>query len=90
VGRAEGSSFVRTDVFRWPAQGRRAGRIALQPHQGAEALGCYVEYVEEPEDIRLALQRAWKKVEEGTLGFVNVKIDYGARATAVRFSSRET
>jgi len=56
----------------------------------AEALGCYAEYVEEPEAIRPALQRAWKKVEEGMVGFVNVKIDYRARATTVRFSSRET
>ena len=56
----------------------------------AEALGCYAEYVEEPEDIRPALQRAWKKVEEGMVGFVNVKTDYRARATTVRFSSRET
>ena len=56
----------------------------------AEALGCYAEYVEEPEDIRPALQRAWKKVDEGMVGFVNVKTDYRARATTVRFSSRET
>jgi thiamine pyrophosphate-dependent acetolactate synthase large subunit-like protein len=56
----------------------------------AEALGCYAEYVEEPEDIRPALQRTWKKVEEGMVGFVNVKTDYRARATTVRFSSRET
>ncbi|MGH6681606.1 MAG: hypothetical protein ACREDL_22335, partial [Bradyrhizobium sp.] len=56
----------------------------------AEALGCYAEYVEQPEDIRPALQRAWKKVEEGMVGVVNVKTDYRARATTVRFSSRET
>ena len=56
----------------------------------AEALGCYAEYVEEPEEIRPALQRAWQKVEEGIVGFVNVKTDYRARATTVRFSSRET
>jgi thiamine pyrophosphate-dependent acetolactate synthase large subunit-like protein len=56
----------------------------------AEALGCYAEYVEEPEGIRPALDRAWKKVEEGMVGFVNVKTDYRARATTVRFSSRET
>ena len=56
----------------------------------AEALGCYAEYVEEPEGIRPALQRAWRKVEEGMVGFVNVKTDYRARATTVRFSSRET
>jgi thiamine pyrophosphate-dependent acetolactate synthase large subunit-like protein len=56
----------------------------------AEALGCHAEYVEEPEDIRPALQCAGCKVEEGMVGFVNVKIDYRARATTVRFSSRET
>ena len=56
----------------------------------AEALGCYAEYVEQPEDIRPALQRAWNKVEEGMVGFLNVKTDYRARATTVRFSSRET
>ena len=35
----------------------------------AEALGCYAEYVEEPEQIGPALDRAWKKVEEGMVGF---------------------
>jgi thiamine pyrophosphate-dependent acetolactate synthase large subunit-like protein len=53
-------------------------------------LGCYGEYVEQPEDIRPALLRAWKKVEEGMVGFVNVKTDYRARATTVQFSSRMT
>jgi hypothetical protein len=53
-------------------------------------LGCYAEYVEAPEGIRPALDRAWKKVQEGMVGFVNVKTDYRARATTVRFSSRET
>ena len=56
----------------------------------AEALGCWAEYVEEPEEIRPALLRAWNKVEDGMVGFVNVKTDYRARATTVRFSSRET
>jgi hypothetical protein len=36
------------------------------------------------------LQRAWKKVEEGMVGFVNVKTDCRVRATTVRLSSRET
>ena len=48
------------------------------------------KYVEEPDAIRPALQRAWKTVEEGMVGFFDVKTDYRARATAVRFSSRET
>ncbi len=40
------------------------------------------------EDMGPALQRAWNKVEEGMVGFVNVKANY--RARAVPFSSRET
>ena len=56
----------------------------------AEALGCYAEYVEKPEDIRPALERAQKKVDDGMVGFVNVKTDYRARAGTVRFSSYET
>ena len=31
----------------------------------AEALGCYANMFEQPEAIGPALQRAWKKVEEG-------------------------
>jgi hypothetical protein len=46
--------------------------------------------VEAPEAIRPALQRAWRKVEEGMVGFINVKTDWRARATTVRFSSRQT
>jgi hypothetical protein len=37
-----------------------------------------------------ARQRAWEKVEESVVGCANVKTDYRARATTVRFSSRET
>ena len=66
--------------------GRRQGRQAQRA--GHLPAGC--EYVEQPEDIRPALQRAWRKVEEGMVGFVNVKTDYRARTTTVRFSSRET
>ena len=46
----------------------------------ADASGCYAQYLEEPEGIRPALQRAWRRVEEGMVGFVNVKTDYRARA----------
>jgi hypothetical protein len=58
----------------------------------AEALGCYAEFVDEPKDIRPALQRAWKKpalqrawkkVEEGMVARVDVKSGYRARAMTV-------
>ena len=56
----------------------------------AEALGCYGEYVEKPEDIRPALERAQKKVDEGMVAVVNVKTDFRARAGTVAFSSYMT
>src|SRR6516164_2996954 len=56
----------------------------------AQGLGAYGEYVEQPEDIRPALERAQKKVDEGMVALVNVKTDYRARATTVQFSSRMT
>jgi thiamine pyrophosphate-dependent acetolactate synthase large subunit-like protein len=56
----------------------------------AQGLGAYGEYVENPEDIRPALERAQKKVDEGMVALVNVKTDYRARATTVRFSNYMT
>ena len=55
-----------------------------------DQLGCYGEYVEQPEDIRPALERAQKKVDDGMVALVNVKTDYRARATTVRFSNYMT
>ncbi|MBN9562962.1 MAG: thiamine pyrophosphate-binding protein [Alphaproteobacteria bacterium] len=56
----------------------------------AEALGCYGEYVERAEDIRPALERAQRQVDEGRVAVVNVKTDYRARAGTVAFSDYST
>ena len=56
----------------------------------AEALGCYGEYVERPEDIRPALERAQCKVDEGMVALVNVKTDYRARYQGAAFSDYST
>jgi thiamine pyrophosphate-dependent acetolactate synthase large subunit-like protein len=56
----------------------------------AEGLGCYGEYVEQPEDIRPALERAQKQVDNGRVALVNIKTDYRARAGTVQFSDYST
>jgi thiamine pyrophosphate-dependent acetolactate synthase large subunit-like protein len=56
----------------------------------AEGLGCYGEYVEQPEEIRPALERAQKQVDEGRVALVNVRTDYRARAGTVQFSDYST
>ena len=56
----------------------------------AEALGCHGEYVERPEDIRPALERAQAKVDEGMVALVNVKTDYRARYAGAAFSDYST
>jgi thiamine pyrophosphate-dependent acetolactate synthase large subunit-like protein len=56
----------------------------------AEGLGCYGEYVENPEDIRPALERSQKQVDNGRVALVNVKTDYRARAGTVQFSDYST
>ncbi len=56
----------------------------------AEALGCYSEYVEEPGEIRAALERAQAKVDEGMVALVNIKTDYRARAGTQQFAQYST
>jgi thiamine pyrophosphate-dependent acetolactate synthase large subunit-like protein len=56
----------------------------------AEALGCYGEYVEHPDEIRPALNRAQREVDRGSVALVNVKTDDCARATTVTFAQYAT
>jgi thiamine pyrophosphate-dependent acetolactate synthase large subunit-like protein len=56
----------------------------------AEALGCYGEYVTQPEEIRPALERAQAKVDEGMVAVVNVRTDYRARFAGAAFSDYST
>ena len=53
----------------------------------AQDVGAHGEYVEKPDEIRPALERAWAS---GKPSVVNVITDYKARATTVRFSAYTT
>lgn len=65
--------------------GRELGYTAF--HKMAEALGCYGEYVEQPDGIRPALERAFNA---GCPALVNVQTDWRARATTTQFSVYST
>jgi thiamine pyrophosphate-dependent acetolactate synthase large subunit-like protein len=65
--------------------GRELGYVRYD--KMAEAFGCHGEYVEKPEDIRPALERAFAS---GKPALVNVKTDYRARATTSKFSVYST
>jgi len=52
----------------------------------AEALGCHGEYVEKPQDIRPALERAGAAAKKGVPSLVNVKTDEHAQANPGRFA----
>ena len=56
----------------------------------AEALGGHGEYVEQPEDIRPALERASKAVANGQTALVNVVTDWRARASMAPFTAYMT
>lgn len=53
----------------------------------AEALGCHAEYVEDPAQVRPALERAFKS---GRPAVINVRTDPMARAVTAKFSSYST
>jgi thiamine pyrophosphate-dependent acetolactate synthase large subunit-like protein len=65
--------------------GRELGYTAY--HKMAEALGCYGEYVEDPKDIRPAIERAFASERPAV---VNVLTDYRARATTTQFAVYST
>ena len=56
----------------------------------AEALGCYGEQVEEPGEIRAALERGQAEVDKGRVAVINVVTDYRARAGTVQFAQYST
>jgi glyoxylate carboligase len=56
----------------------------------AEALGCYAEYIEQPNEIRGALERAQEKVNQGNVAVVNIKTDHTARAGTQAFAQYST
>jgi len=58
-----------------------------QFHKMAEALGCHGEYVEDPAQIRPALERAFNA---NCPALVNVLTDWRARATTAAFSQYST
>ncbi len=70
----------------WSEEGFNAGRdLGFGRYDlMAEAFGCHGEYVERPEGIRPALERA---AESGKPAVVNVITDPSARATTVEFTA---
>ena len=56
----------------------------------AEALGCHGEYVERPDDIRPALERAAARVAAGQTALVNVVTDWRARSGTANFTNYVT
>ncbi len=65
--------------------GRELGYTAF--HKMAESLGCHAEYVEDPAEIRPALERAFAA---DCPALVNVLTDWRARATTAQFSVYST
>jgi acetolactate synthase-1/2/3 large subunit len=78
----------------WTAdpKGEKPGRALgyTRYDEMAKLLGCHGEYVEKPEDIRPALERAKEAMKSGKSAVVNVLTDYKARAVTVKFSASNT
>lgn len=56
-------------------------------HEMAMALGCHASYVESPEDIRPALERAREAAKEMIPALINVRTDPDAQATTAKFTT---
>jgi thiamine pyrophosphate-dependent acetolactate synthase large subunit-like protein len=56
-------------------------------HDMAAALGCHAAYVDDPQQIRPALERARQAVNEGIPALINVCTDPDAQATTAKFTT---
>lgn len=78
----------------WTAdpEGKKPGRyLGYQRYDlMMAALGCHAEYVERPEDIRPALERAAAAVADGKVAVVNVVTDWRARSGTAAFTNYTT
>lgn len=59
-------------------------------HEIAQSLGCHAEYVEKPQDIQAALERAGEAAKKGIPAVVSVLTDWRANATTAKFSLYST
>lgn len=58
--------------------------------QMAQSLGCHGEFVEQPDQIRPALERAMTQVRQGRAAVVNVVTDWSARSATANFTTYVT
>lgn len=56
----------------------------------AEALGCYSDYVDDPDGIKPALERAFAEMRKGRVALVNVVTDWRARSATTEFTNFST
>lgn len=56
-------------------------------HDMAASLGCHGAYIEQPKDIRPALEAAREAVARGVPALVNVRTDPDAQATTAKFTT---